>query len=89
MAVLVPTEVNLGVAPPEYASARSGPPLRLILGGSLKGEDFGPFARELRSRVRRAYLIGEAAEELARALDAASVPFDPCADPPRWSASRR
>ena len=63
------------------AAARRGvaafdAPLRLILGGSLKGEDFGPFAGELRSRVRRAYLIGEAAEELARALDPAGVPYE-------------
>jgi UDP-N-acetylmuramoylalanine--D-glutamate ligase len=46
-------------------------PLRLILGGSLKGEDFGPFARDLPSTVRSIYLIGEAADQLAAALDAA------------------
>jgi UDP-N-acetylmuramoylalanine--D-glutamate ligase len=46
-------------------------PLRLILGGSLKGEDFGPFARDLPSNVRSIYLIGEATDELAAALDAA------------------
>src|ERR671924_7846 len=58
------------------AAARRGvaafdAPLRLLLGGSLKGEDFGPFARELGPRVPRAYLVGEAAEQFARALDAA------------------
>ena len=63
------------------AAARRGvaaydAPLRLVLGGSLKGEDFGAFARELGPRVRRAYLIGEAADELARALDAAAVPYE-------------
>jgi UDP-N-acetylmuramoylalanine--D-glutamate ligase len=47
-------------------------PLRLILGGSLKGEDFAPFARELPANVRSIYLIGEAADELAAALDAAA-----------------
>ena len=58
------------------AAARRGvaaydAPLRLILGGSLKGEDFGPFARDLPPTVRSIYLIGEAADELAVALDAA------------------
>ncbi|HET7353695.1 MAG TPA: UDP-N-acetylmuramoyl-L-alanine--D-glutamate ligase [Gaiellaceae bacterium] len=46
-------------------------PLRLILGGSLKGEDFGPFARDLPQNVRSIYLIGAATDELATALDAA------------------
>jgi UDP-N-acetylmuramoylalanine--D-glutamate ligase len=46
-------------------------PLRLILGGSLKGEDFGPFARELPPNVRSIYLIGAASDELAAALDGA------------------
>lgn len=58
------------------AAARRGAaaydaPLRLILGGSLKGEDFGPFARELPENVRSVYLIGAASDELAAALDAA------------------
>src|SRR4029079_10426793 len=51
------------------AAARRGvapcdAPLRLILGGSLKGEDFAPLARELPANVRSVYLIGEAAGEL-------------------------
>ena len=67
------------------AAARRGvaafdAPLRLVLGGSLKGEDFGPFARDLGRRVRRAYLIGEAADDLARALDAAGVPYERSGD---------
>ena len=58
------------------AAARRGvaaydAPLRLILGGSLKGEDFGPFACELPPTVRSIYLIGEAADQLATALDSA------------------
>jgi UDP-N-acetylmuramoylalanine--D-glutamate ligase len=58
------------------AAARRGvaayeAPLRLILGGSLKGEDFGPFVRDLPATVRSVYLIGEATDELARALDEA------------------
>jgi UDP-N-acetylmuramoylalanine--D-glutamate ligase len=62
------------------AAARRGAaaydaPLRLILGGSLKGEDFAPFARELPATVRSIYLIGEASDELAAALDAAGRPY--------------
>ena len=58
------------------AAARRGvaaydAPLRLILGGSLKGEDFAPLARELPANVRSVYLIGEASDQLAAALDAA------------------
>ena len=56
------------------AAARRGiaaydAPLRLILGGSLKGEDFGSFARELPENIRSVYLIGAASDELATALD--------------------
>ena len=50
-------------------------PLRLILGGSLKGEDFVPFARDLRENVRSIYLIGAATDELAAALDVAGRPY--------------
>src|SRR5438094_3209349 len=58
------------------AAARRGAaaydaPVRLILGGSLKGEDFEPFARELPGNVASVYLIGEASDQLAAALDAA------------------
>src|ERR671930_985163 len=67
------------------AAARRGvaaydAPLRLILGGSLKGEEFGPFARELPANVRSVYLVGEASDELARALDAAAVPYERSGD---------
>ncbi len=63
------------------AAARRGvaaydAPLRLILGGSLKGEDFGPFARELPGNVASIYLIGEATDELAAALDAAGREYE-------------
>ena len=53
------------------AAAYGDSPLRLILGGSRKGEDFTAFARELPDTVRSIYLIGESADELAAALDAA------------------
>ena len=46
-------------------------PVRLILGGRAKGEDFVPFARDLPKNVRSIFLIGEASDELAAALDAA------------------
>jgi UDP-N-acetylmuramoylalanine--D-glutamate ligase len=62
------------------AAARRGvaaydAPLRLILGGSRKGEDFVPFANELPHTVRSIYLIGETTDELAAALDAAGRDF--------------
>jgi UDP-N-acetylmuramoylalanine--D-glutamate ligase len=58
------------------AAARRGvaaydAPLRLILGGRAKGEDFAPFARELPQNVEAIYLVGEASDELAAALGAA------------------
>jgi UDP-N-acetylmuramoylalanine--D-glutamate ligase len=55
-------------------------PLHLILGGSLKGEDFGSFARELPANVRSIYLIGTAADELAAALDAVGREYDRAGD---------
>jgi UDP-N-acetylmuramoylalanine--D-glutamate ligase len=69
------------------AAARRGvtayeAPLRLILGGSLKGEDFGPFARELPATVRSIYLIGAAADELAAALDTAGREYVRAGDLP-------
>jgi UDP-N-acetylmuramoylalanine--D-glutamate ligase len=43
-------------------------PVRLILGGSRKGEDFAPLAAALGPNVRAVYVIGETADELARAI---------------------
>ena len=42
--------------------------MRLILGGSRKGEDFAPLAAALGPNVSAVYVIGETAEELARAI---------------------
>jgi|SRR5579884_128642 len=53
------------------AVAAYAEPLRLILGGSPKGEDFTSFARELPANVASIYLIGDATDALAAALDAA------------------
>jgi UDP-N-acetylmuramoylalanine--D-glutamate ligase len=63
------------------AAARRGvlaydAPLHLILGGSEKGEDFGPFASELPANVRTIHLIGEASDALAAALDAAGRHYE-------------
>jgi UDP-N-acetylmuramoylalanine--D-glutamate ligase len=50
-------------------------PLRLILGGSLKGESFDELAETLPATVRSIDLIGEATEELAAALGRAGRTF--------------
>jgi UDP-N-acetylmuramoylalanine--D-glutamate ligase len=50
-------------------------PVHLILGGSLKGESFAPLADAVGPNVRRAYVVGEAAEQLADALAARGLPF--------------
>jgi UDP-N-acetylmuramoylalanine--D-glutamate ligase len=49
-------------------AAFKGQPLRLILGGSLKGESFDELAEELPPTVRSIDLIGAAADQLAAAL---------------------
>jgi len=43
-------------------------PVRLILGGSRKGEDFALLAAALGPNIRAVYVIGETAVELARAI---------------------
>ena len=57
--------------------------IRVILGGSRKGTSFTRLARAAGRRgVARAYLIGEAAGELAEALAAEGVPFTHAYDLP-------
>ncbi|MFL6016048.1 MAG: Mur ligase family protein [Gaiellaceae bacterium] len=51
-------------------------PVRLILGGRAKGEDYTGFARSLPDRVAAAYLVGEASDELASAFEAAGRSFE-------------
>jgi UDP-N-acetylmuramoylalanine--D-glutamate ligase len=51
-------------------------PVRLILGGRAKGEDYNAFARTLPGRVAAVYLVGEASDELAEALDGAGRSFE-------------
>ena len=48
-------------------------PLHVVLGGRVKGETYTELALALVGRARRAYLIGEAANELAVALELAGV----------------
>jgi UDP-N-acetylmuramoylalanine--D-glutamate ligase len=43
-------------------------PILLIAGGRAKGENFAPLAQAAKGHVRRAYLIGEAADAIAFAL---------------------
>jgi UDP-N-acetylmuramoylalanine--D-glutamate ligase len=52
-------------------AAYESEPLRLILGGSRKGESFDELARSLPATVRSIDLIGEAADDIAPALDSA------------------
>ena len=58
------------------ALAAFSAPLLVILGGSLKGESYDALAADVRGRARAVYLIGEAADELAGALDRAGVPYE-------------
>jgi UDP-N-acetylmuramoylalanine--D-glutamate ligase len=51
-------------------------PVRLILGGRAKGEDYRAFARRLPRHVVAIYLVGEAADQLAAALDAAGRSYE-------------
>jgi len=52
-------------------------PLHLILGGSLKGESFAPLATAIdeRGHVRSIQLVGEATEELAKALESERIGY--------------
>ena len=43
-------------------------PLRVIMGGSLKGESFEPLAAAMGPNMRAVYLIGQAADDLEAAL---------------------
>ncbi len=49
--------------------------VHLIAGGVGKGQDFSPLAPLVAERCRTVYLIGQAAAELARALDGTGVPL--------------
>jgi UDP-N-acetylmuramoylalanine--D-glutamate ligase len=53
--------------------------LHLILGGLGKSESYAPLAADLKLGDR-AYLVGQAAEEIALALQAAHVPYRHCGE---------
>jgi UDP-N-acetylmuramoylalanine--D-glutamate ligase len=53
-------------------------PLLLIAGGRAKGESFAPLAQAAKGRVRRVYLLGEAADELGFAFG--ELPHEPVGD---------
>ncbi len=55
-------------------------PLHVILGGRGKGESYTELALALVGRARRVYLIGEAAGEIAVALELAGVDHERSAD---------
>jgi UDP-N-acetylmuramoylalanine--D-glutamate ligase len=60
----------------ERALSAYPPGLRIILGGSRKGSSYADLARTARDAgVARAYLIGEAADDIAEALAAQGVRF--------------
>jgi UDP-N-acetylmuramoylalanine--D-glutamate ligase len=50
-------------------AAYAGEPVRLILGGSPKGEDFGPLAAALGPNVKSVHLIGAEAERIGEVID--------------------
>jgi UDP-N-acetylmuramoylalanine--D-glutamate ligase len=50
-------------------AAYADEPVHVILGGSLKGESFEPLTGDLGSNVRSIHLVGEAAGDLATALN--------------------
>ena len=60
-----------------------------ILGGRGKGEDYGPLAAAVAERCRAAYLIGEEAAGLQRALAPAGVAANDCGDLERAVAAAR
>jgi UDP-N-acetylmuramoylalanine--D-glutamate ligase len=51
-----------------------------ILGGQPKGESFEPLADPVHERCAAVYLIGEAAEQIAAALEGTGVPMQRCKD---------
>jgi UDP-N-acetylmuramoylalanine--D-glutamate ligase len=55
-------------------------PLHLILGGSLKGESYEGLVDAIGPNVRRAYLIGQAADAIASVLDRAGIAYERSGD---------
>jgi len=57
-------------------AAYADQPVRLILGGSLKGESFAPLAAEIGPNVRSVHVVGDATDELAAELERAGVAYE-------------
>jgi UDP-N-acetylmuramoylalanine--D-glutamate ligase len=56
-------------------AAYADDPVHLVLGGRAKGESFDPLAEAIGPNVRRVYLVGEAADAIAAALDRAGIAY--------------
>jgi UDP-N-acetylmuramoylalanine--D-glutamate ligase len=67
---------NIGATAAGLAGYRPGT-VHLILGGLGKGQDFAPLAQAVAGRAAAVYLIGEAADEIARAIGG-RVPVQHC-----------
>ena len=63
----------------EAALAAHAAPVLLIAGGKAKGGDLEAFVRRIAPRVRRVFLLGETAGQLAALCAAAQVPHAVCA----------
>jgi UDP-N-acetylmuramoylalanine--D-glutamate ligase len=70
---------NVAAARPALV-AYADEPVRLILGGSLKGESFDALAAAIGPNVRSVFLLGEAADAIAAALDRAGVAYERAGD---------
>jgi UDP-N-acetylmuramoylalanine--D-glutamate ligase len=51
-------------------------PLRVIFGGSLKGESFAPLVEAVGPNVRSVHVIGEASDELGAELERAGIGYE-------------
>jgi UDP-N-acetylmuramoylalanine--D-glutamate ligase len=67
---------NIGATAAGLAGYRPGT-VHLILGGLGKGQDFAPLAQAVAGRAAAVYLIGDAADEIARAIGG-RVPVQHC-----------
>ncbi len=63
--------------------------IQLILGGRGKGQDFTALREPVGARCKAVYLIGEAAPEIANALEGVEVPVHECGELERAVAKAR
>jgi UDP-N-acetylmuramoylalanine--D-glutamate ligase len=69
---------NVSAATAALESFDSG--IHAILGGRAKGEPFEPLAEPVREHCSACYLIGEAADQIAAALEPSGVPLNRCTE---------